>query len=202
MFISPLNRSHTGTRPGFQKQARAHSSAAGGPILSIEQTTPTSPATEATPSRLLPPPVPFLEYPSVPDYGDEDPVMKCQGPEHQWGTQSGTDVHVYGRFAKNGTVPESTGSRSGKRATRLVRLRHGATRLGQRPVVAGPLHPERRHKVIHLEASLQFYAESAQLKVSEDGEDFPTEKYFVHFPSAYKADGPGLRIAGQLYDGC
>lgn len=57
-----------------------------------------------------------------------------------------------------------------------------------------------RHEIIMIELfPPQHYPECAQLTVTGDGDEFPSDEYLVSFPGAYSYNDPGLAIAGEVY---
>ncbi|KAI0108484.1 glycoside hydrolase family 61 protein [Daldinia grandis] len=173
------------------------------------------------------PPVPFPTTPSVPNYDEEDPPMKCSGPEYTWVHSQGPML-VYMADCQ-GPCDEWDGT--GKRWFKIWEAGYdpkgweGAYKYGTDMPISNKdrwwqdyaiSHPTNvwnitipnlkpgnyllRHETINLEASLQFYPECAQLEVAGDGDATPSEDYLVEFPGAYSPDDPGLWMAGELYN--
>lgn len=176
-----------------------------------------------------PPPAPFPTTPSVPEYGDEDPPMKCtSGNDYPWQHHHGP-MFVY-MASCDGPCDQWDGS--GKRWFKIWEsgyFKGGAPfwedlattgednsisdigawqqvaiqRYGLNVTIPRSLRPGKyliRHEVVNLEANLQLYPECAQLDVIGDGDAVPDEDYLVEFPGAYRDDEPGFAIAGHIYE--
>ncbi|KAI0376039.1 lytic polysaccharide monooxygenase [Hypomontagnella monticulosa] len=159
----------------------------------------------------FPPPCP------VPEYQDPDPAMRCSGPEYQWVHHLGPllgpcdqwDGHGkrwfkiweagYNATGRPGSWKEGELSdiASSDRWWHAEMVHKGINVTIPKTLKAG--HYLIRHEVINIEANLQLYPECAQLEVSGDGSSVPGEEYLVEFPGAYKAEDPGIWIAGQVY---
>ncbi|KAI8953703.1 lytic polysaccharide monooxygenase [Xylaria longipes] len=174
------------------------------------------------------PPAPFPTTPSVPEYGDEDPPMRCasgnsypwphthgpmfvymascDGPCDQWDGSGKRWFKIWesgyfkswAPFWENQTTGEDQ-SISNVGAWQQVAIQ----RYGLNVTIPRSLRPGKyliRHEVVNLEANLQIFPECAQLDVSGDGAAVPDEDYLVEFPGAYSDDDPGFAIAGHIYE--
>ncbi|KAI1386966.1 lytic polysaccharide monooxygenase [Hypoxylon trugodes] len=174
------------------------------------------------------PPVPFPTEPSVPDYGEEPNPMKCSGPEYQWVHSQGPMLVYMADCQGPCDQWDGTGKRwfkiweAGYEPKGWPYSYHYGTDMpisakdrwwqdyaieggyasfnATIPATLKPGYYLIRHEVINLEASMQFYPECAQLEVTGDGKDFPSDDYLVSFPGAYSPDDPGLKVAGELYN--
>ncbi|TRX96795.1 hypothetical protein FHL15_002101 [Xylaria flabelliformis] len=173
-----------------------------------------------------PPLAPFPTAPSVPEYGDPHPPMKCaSGNSYPWQHHHGP-MFVY---LANCDGPCDQWDGSGKRWFKIWEsgyFKSGAPFWGEQtedqsisnvgawqqaaiqyyglnvtiPRVLRPGKYLIRHEVVNLEANLQIYPECAQLEISGGGDAVPDEDYLVEFPGAYSDDDPGFAIAGHIYE--
>ncbi|KAI1077100.1 lytic polysaccharide monooxygenase [Whalleya microplaca] len=163
------------------------------------------------------PPVPFPTTPSVPEYGDDDPAVRCSGPEYTWVHSKGP-IFVY--MADCGG-PCDQWDGSGKRWFKIWETGYqgigypGSYREGEEvsisasyawlqwPMVQAGVNVTItkalklgyyliRHEVFNIESEVQLYPECAQLEVSGEGSQVSSEEYLVEFPGAYKEEDPGI----------
>lgn len=130
-------------------------------------------------------------------------MADCQGPCDQWDGSGKRWFKIfeagYDPIGRPGSYHEGEPSEisTSDRWWHVEMVRNGVNVTV--PATLKPGNYLIRHEVINIEANLQLYPECAQLEVSGDGDAVPQEEYLVEFPGAYKAEDPGIWIAGQVY---